>query len=247
MKPALLLALALAAPAIAGQHVVVIDPGHGGGSDSGSQAARTLSASNNATTPGGLHEKDLTLELSLEISKQIGALASAHRGTRIDCVMTRSDDSNPDFAKRAALCAAGKNPPAAIFSIHFNASEKHDALGSLTVVHNKGVNTNYQRDQAFAIGLTRAAHDAVAGFLPASKARDPISDAHLHNGAGSNFFYQLDLRPALKTVPKCFLEVEFIDRRDVEQKLLQQRKEAFPAIARGIASYLYDYCGQLDQ
>ena len=61
MKPVLLLALALVAPAIAGQHVVVIDPGHGGGADSGSQAARTLSASNNATTPGGLREKDLTL------------------------------------------------------------------------------------------------------------------------------------------------------------------------------------------
>ena len=247
MKPALLFALALGASAIAGQHVVVIDPGHGGGGDSGSQSARTLSASNNATSPGGLHEKDLTLELSLEIRKQLEALAPAHRATRIDCVMTRGNDSNPDFAKRAALCAAGKNPPAAIFSIHFNASEKHDALGSLTVVHNKGVNPNYQRDQAFAIGLTRATHTAVAGFLPASKARDPISDAHLHRGAGSNFFYQLGLHPALKEVPKCFLEVEFIDRRDVEQKLLQHRKEAFPAIARAIASYLYEYCGQLGQ
>ncbi|MEI6656231.1 MAG: hypothetical protein WCP45_15825, partial [Verrucomicrobiota bacterium] len=147
----------------------------------------------------------------------------------------------------AALCAAGKKPPAAIFSIHFNASEKHDALGSLTVVRHKNVNTNYQRDQAFAIGLTRATHAAVAKFLPASKARDPISDAHLHNGAGSNFFYQLGLHPALREVPRCFLEVEFIDRRDVEQKLLQHRKEAFPAIARAIAAYLYEYCGQLGQ
>ena len=74
MKLALLLVLALGASSYAGQHVVVIDPGHGGGGDSGSQSARTLSASNNATSPGGLHEKDLTLELSLEIRRQLDAL-----------------------------------------------------------------------------------------------------------------------------------------------------------------------------
>ncbi len=247
MRVVLLLVLALGAPANAEHHIVVIDPGHGGGGDSGSQSARTLSASNNATSPGGLHEKDLTLELSLEIRKQLEAQAPAHSDTRIDCVMTRSNDSNPDFAKRAAVCAVGKNSPAAIFSIHFNASEKHDALGSLTVIQHKEASTNYQRDQVFAIGLTRATHAAVAGFLPTSKARDPISDAQLHNGAGSNFFYQLGLHPTLRQVPKCFLEVEFMDRRDVEQKLLQHHKEAFPAIARAIAAYLYEYCGKLDQ
>ena len=247
MKPAIPLVLALALPAIAGEHVVVIDPGHGGSGDSGSQAARTLSASNNATTPGGLREKDLTLELSLEIKKQLQEQAAAHRATRITCVLTRSDDSNPDFAKRAALCAAGKSPPAAIVSIHFNASENHAGIGTLTVVHGKSINPNYQRDQAFASGLTQATHDALVRIVPASKARESISDAHLHNGAGSNFFYQLGLHPALKTVPKCFLEVEFIDRRDVEQKLLQNRRETFPAIARAIAAYLYDYCGRLPE
>jgi hypothetical protein len=143
-------------------------------------------------------------------------------------------------------CWAGSNRlPAAIFSIHFNASSKHDSLGSVTVVHHQNVNSNYQRDQAFAIGLTKATHTAVVGFLPASTARDPISDAHLHNGAGSNFFHQIGLHPALKAVPKCFLEVEFIDRREVERKLLQNRQEVFPVIARAIAAYLYDYCGHL--
>ena len=245
MKTILLVLLAACTPVIGGQHVVVIDPGHGGGGDSGTQSARTLSASNNATSPAGLREKDLTLELSLEIKKQVAELASTHPGTRIDCLLTRANDSNPDFAKRAAFCAAAKTRPTAIFSIHFNASSGHDALGSLTVVHNKKVNANYQIDQAFAIGLTKATNGAVAKYLPASKARDPISDAHLHNGAGSNFFYQLNLHPSLKQVPKCFLEVEFIDRKDVDQKLLQNRNAAFPAIARAIAAYLYEYCGRI--
>ena len=245
MKTSILLAaLALGLPAMAGEYRVVIDPGHGGGGDSGSQAARTLSASNNANSPGGLHEKDLTLELALEVRNQVAALAAAHRGTRIDCVMTRTTDSNPDFGKRADLCAAGKNPPSAIFSIHFNASENHGALGSLAVVQQKSANPNFDKDQSFATGLTRAAHAGVATYLPASKTREPISDAHLHGGSGSNFFYQLNRRPTLRAVPKCFLEVEFIDRRDVDQKLLQHRKEAFPAIARAIAEYLYAYLGK---
>jgi len=238
----LLFAIVLGLPAFAGQHVVVIDAGHGGGGNSGSQAARTLSASNNATSPSGLLEKDLTLQLSLEIKKQLETLAPKYSGTRIDCVMTRIDDKNPDFSKRATICSTTKIPPSAIVSIHFNASDKHNALGTLAVVHNKNINQNYQRDLALAKGLIQATHTAVADYLPASKALSPISDAHLHNGAGSNFFYQLSQHPNLKQVPKCFLEIELMDRGDVDKNLLQARNETFPAIARKIASFLYDYC-----
>jgi N-acetylmuramoyl-L-alanine amidase len=232
----------LSLPVAAGRHLVVIDPGHGGRASSGTQAARTLSSSNNATSPGGLREKDLTLELSLEIKKQIAALAPKHRGTVIDCVLTRDDDSNPDFARRAAICAATKTPPSAIVSIHFNASDRHDCLGTLAVIRNQKINDNFLADRRFATGLIQATHGAVARYLPDSPARAPISDSHLHGGAGSNFFYQLALHPVLKTIPKCFLEVEFIDRRDVEEKLLQTRKQSFPAIARAVAEYLYQYC-----
>jgi N-acetylmuramoyl-L-alanine amidase len=45
--------------------VVVIDPGHGGNSPAGSNQDFTLSSPNNARTPSGLKEKDLTLELAL--------------------------------------------------------------------------------------------------------------------------------------------------------------------------------------
>ena len=244
MKRVLMWLLAGCGPAWAGPHWVVIDPGHGGQHDAGSQAGRTQSASNNATSPSGLLEKDLTLELSLEIKKQLEVLSSAHRGTRVECVLTRSGDSNPDFARRAAVCAATQPAPAAIVSIHFNASTRHDSLGTLAVIPHAGSNPNYQTDRAFALGLIQAAHGAVARFVAGSPAREPIPDNHLHRGSGSNFFYQLGLRPALGPVPKCFLEVEFMDRGDSDRALLQHRKEAFPAIARAIAGYLYDYCGR---
>jgi N-acetylmuramoyl-L-alanine amidase len=230
--------LAFASFLRADQHVVIIDAGHGGSKDSGAQSSRTYSAANNATSPSGLREKDLTLELSLEIKKQLQALAKEMSGVRVDGIMTRVDDQNPDFGKRANICAATEITPTAIISIHFNASNRHDALGTLAVVHNKNVNQNHERDMEFAIGLTQAVHAATISFLPSSKPRAPISDAHLHNGAGSNFFFQLSRHPNLKTVPKCFLEVEFIDRTDVDQKLLQKRKETFPVIARAIAKFV---------
>jgi len=239
MNKALTILLAMCLPVIAGHHIVVIDPGHGGGGNSGSQSARTLSASNNAKSPGGLLEKDLTLELCLEIKKQVMALAPEHPGTRIDCVLTRIEDRNPDFAKRALICAGSNVPPSAIFSVHFNASTGHNTLGTLAVVHNRKANKNFEKDQIFAKGLVEATHAGVSQFVRASKARNPISDSHLHNGAGSNFFHQLELHPTIKEVPKCFLEVEFMDREDVEKQLFTNRKQAFPIIARSIASYLY--------
>ena len=244
MNRVLLLLLLSGAPwfAWAGESIVVIDPGHGGHKDSGTQEARTLSASNNAKSPGGLLEKDLTLALSLEIKKQIATLASAHPDTKIECVMTRTDDSNPDFAARAATCAKGQVPPAVIFSIHFNASEDHHALGTLAVVHGAKLNKNYDADQSFALGLINAANQGVREFVSNSKPLSLISDGHLHQGAGSNFFHQLALIPSLKGVPKCFLEVEFMDRSDVDEKLLKVREKAFPVIARHIADYLYSYC-----
>jgi len=243
MKPALLILLAGWLPAWGGSYLVVIDPGHGGNHDAGSQAGRTLSGSNNATTPAGLQEKDLTLELSLEIRKQLAALASAHRGTRIDCVLTRTGDSNPDFAQRAAICAAAKPAPAAIVSIHFNASTRHDCLGTLALIPHQSTNPNYQADRTLATGLIQATHGAVVRFVAGSLAREPIPDNHLHVGSGANFFYQLSRHPSLKGVPKCLLEVEFIDRGEVDRQLLQHRRETFPVLARAIAAYLYETCG----
>ncbi|BCU79011.1 N-acetylmuramoyl-L-alanine amidase [Luteolibacter sp. LG18] len=231
MKRLLLLAALACSTAFAGEKIIVIDPGHGGPADSGSQKERTLSSSNNATSPGKLLEKNLTLELSLEVAKQ---LAAHHSGLKP--VLTRTQDENPDFAKRAAFCAAAK--PVAIFSIHFNASDNHAGLGTTAVVAAKGGNPNYSDDEAFAKGLIAAAHRVVVKFVPNSTALAVIPDSHLHGGAGSNFFHQLAKYPELRAVPKCFLEVEFIDRKDVETELLAKRGEAFPQIARAIADYL---------
>ncbi|MFD0894694.1 N-acetylmuramoyl-L-alanine amidase [Luteolibacter ambystomatis] len=232
MRLAALLAILATLTVSAAEKVIVIDPGHGGSTDAGSQKERTLSSSNNATSPSKLLEKDLTLELSLEVAKQL----SARPHTALKPVLTRTKDENPDFARRAAFCAAAK--PVAIFSIHFNASDNHAALGTTAVVAAKATNPNYAADEAFAKELIQAAHGAVVKFVPRSTPLAVIPDSHLHGGAGSNFFYQLARHPELNNVPKCFLEIEFIDRKDVDTNLLAKRREAFPAIAKAIADYL---------
>ncbi len=216
--------------------LIMIDPGHGGSAVAGSLEQRSNSSPNNATSPKGLLEKDLTLELSLLVKEAILAEAT-RQGRFLGVWLTREDDRNIDFIERAKKC----NQPntACVVSIHFNAGGGGSASGTLAVVAAKEKNPDHAVDEAFAKGLVSACHAAVREFVPASKDRGTISDSHLHGGLGSNFFFQLQRQPHLKGVPKCFLEVEFIDNPTVEAQMLTGDREAkFRKIAAAIASYL---------
>lgn len=219
---------ALGLSAYASQRTIVIDPGHGGTRASGSDKERTLSSPNNAKTPSGILEKDLTLELSREIGRCL-----ERKGFR--AVLTRIDDTNPDFAKRAEIASAAN--PSAVVSIHFNASKDHSALGTLAMVSASERNPRYEADLEFSEGLSKAVSAVVSLFVASSKPRSVMDDGHLHGGLGSNFFYQMAKHNNLDTVPKCFLEVEFIDRADVDGTLVAQRRAAFPKIAEAAADF----------
>lgn len=221
--------------------VILIDPGHGGSVEAGSLKERSNSSPNNATTPGGLKEKDLTLEFSFMLKEEILA-ESTRRGSRVGVLMTRTTDINIDFIERAAIC--NRPDTACVVSIHFNAGGG-GALGSLALVAAGNRNPGYQLDRQFAEGLAAACSAGVKPLLPESKSRGVITDGHLHGGLGSNFFFQLVRQPHLKDVPKCFLEVEFIDNTEVEKALLSGNRAAkFRAVAKPIASYLLDYVGK---
>lgn len=217
--------------------LIMIDPGHGGSAVAGSLDKRSNSSPNNAASPDGLLEKNLTLELSLLVKQEIIAEANRH-GRSLGVWLTREDDRNLDFIERAKMC----NQPntACVVSIHFNAGNGA-ASGTLAVVAAKEKNPNHAVDDAFARGLVTACHEAVREFVPDSKDRGTISDSHLHGGLGSNFFFQLQRQPHLKSIPKCFLEVEFIDNPAVEKQLLgDDRAAKFQKIAAAIAKYLID-------
>jgi N-acetylmuramoyl-L-alanine amidase len=80
-----------AAPEIPGERVpvVVLDPGHGG-SDQGAQG------------PGGLQEKEITLQLATEAARLIEQLLG------LRTVLTRTDDSALPLEKRAAVANQAK-------------------------------------------------------------------------------------------------------------------------------------------
>lgn len=218
--------------------VIVIDPGHGGASVAGSLKERTSSSPNNAKTPGGILEKEITLEFSLILREVI--LEEARRtGPPVGVLLTREKDRNLNFAERAAI--AHRSDTACIVSIHFNAGGGKNALGSLALIGARSRNPNYERDYEFGKRLAEASSRGVQQFLPTSKSRGVITDGHLHGGLGSNFFFQLARYPQLRKVPKCFLEIEFIDNPAVEKAILgKARKDKFRIIAKEIAISLLE-------
>lgn len=113
----------------AGELTVIIDPGHGGTNVTGTHLLKSNSSPNNATSPSGLREKDLTLELSREIQRAFESERVSNHTPKIRCILTRTNDWNPDFAQRAKVAADSRNP-GALVSIHFNTFRHGAALGT---------------------------------------------------------------------------------------------------------------------
>jgi len=216
--------------------VIVIDPGHGGSSVAGTLKERSNSSPNNARSPSGIYEKDLTLEFSKILHAEILALAQKQRQP-VGVLLTRTDDRNLNFAERARIC--DRPDTRCIVSIHFNASKNHDARAILSLISAEKRNPNFENDQRFGMGLAEACANGIRPFLPGAKNRGIISDGHLHGGLGSNFFFQLKTKKRLAKVPKAFLEVEFMDNPVVEKALFTgDREMKFRAIAASIAEFL---------
>jgi phospholipase C len=100
--------------------VIVVDPGHGGTEPTGE------SSPNNATSPSGLLEKQLTLA----VARHAAAALSAHGH---DVRLTRADDSNLGLAERARV--ARDAAADAFVSIHFNGFADPTVQGTETWVH----------------------------------------------------------------------------------------------------------------
>lgn len=229
-----LLVIVFTASTRAEERIIVIDAGHGGSKPSGTQEARSLSSPNNAVSPGGLKEKDLTLELAQKVIMLINASPDAKKAG-LRAVPTRTTDVNPDFSQRAKIAA--DNKAEWFLSIHFNAVPKgaKKASGTLGIAQLKAKNPHYKEDAEFAAALTAATNKTIRQWLPNSKALSVGDDHELHGGQGSNLFFQL--RSQLKSpVTACFLEVEFMDNPAVEKALFtKNRATAFDAIAGAVA------------
>jgi N-acetylmuramoyl-L-alanine amidase len=93
-----------------GIHMIVIDPGHGG-------------AESGAVGPGGVMEKDLTLEFARELAGKLGRLG-------VQTLLTRNEDATVPHDARPAL--ANQNKADLFISIHLNSSLGAGAHGTET-------------------------------------------------------------------------------------------------------------------
>ena len=195
--------------------VVVIDPGHGGTMEIGGSSA------NNATSPSGVLEKNITLRMAFLIREELLA-AAKKAGHTIKVVLTRETDKNLGLADRAAVAKANK---ANVFlSIHCNASVAHNARGVETLIHPqlKG-NTNHADDKKFAQMIQTAVFNTIKKYDVNTRDRQ-VKDQSL------GVLRDEHLGPNVRA---CLLELEFIDVKAVDELLNIGAKS--PEVRRDIA------------
>ena len=205
---------------------VVIDPGHGGSLETGGSSA------NNATTPSGILEKNMTLRLGLLVRDALKDAAVAG-GHTIKVVMTRVTDKNLGLTQRANV--AKTNNAKLFLSIHFNASNAHNARGVETLVRPKSAgNTNHADDTSFAKKIQAGVLGALRAHDPSTKDRkvkDQVLGVLKDSALGSG-------------VRACLVEVEFIDTVAVDKLLnlnpnaAQVREDIAAAIAKACVKEL---------
>lgn len=205
---------------------VVIDPGHGGSLETGGSSA------NNATTPSGILEKNMTLRFGLLVRDAIKAAATAG-GHNIKVVMTRETDKNLGLSARANVAKA--NDADLFLSIHHNASNAHNARGVETLVRPKSAgNTNHADDTSFAKKIQ-------AGVLGAIKAHDPTTK---DRGVKDQVLGVLKDSQLGNGVRACLVEIEFIDTKAVDELLnlnanaAEVREDIAEAIAKACVAEL---------
>jgi N-acetylmuramoyl-L-alanine amidase len=188
------------------------------------------SSPNNAVTPSGILEKNMTLRLGFLVRDAIKE-AAAIGNHAVTIVMTREGDDNVGLAARARLA---RDKKADLFlSIHFNASNKHNARGVETLIRPTSAgNPNHKADQAFAQRIQTAVFNAVKSHDPDTRDRK-VKDQVL------GVLKRSDLGNKAKG---CLVELEFIDRKDVDQllNLNPNAPQVRTDIAKAIAGAIID-------
>lgn len=180
---------------------IVIDPGHGGNAEVGG------SSHNNARSPSGVLEKNLTLRMAFLVRDALRQAAGIG-GHNIKIILTRETDKNLGLADRARV--ARSNNADLFLCIHFNASDSHRARGPETLVDRKNrPNNNHAADVAFAEKVQAAVFNAIKAHDPKTKDRGVkdqglmvLNDLHLGSDARG-----------------CLCEVEFLDHPAVDELL----------------------------
>lgn len=193
-------------PVVAGSpKIIVIDPGHGGTVMIGG------SSPNNASSPSGEKEKNWTLDVGKRTQAAVLTKAAA-TGKNVNVFLTRSTDENKGLSVRANVA---KSKGANLFlSIHFNASDNHNARGIETLISQSNVNKT--EDRAFAQKIQSAVLGALNKIEPATKTMPNYDRGVKEQSLGVLNDVALGNTMTSHPCRACLVEVEFMDRQAVE-------------------------------
>lgn len=232
-----------------GIHTIVIDPGHGG-------------AESGAVGPGGVMEKDLTLEFSRELAGKLGRLG-------VQTLLTRNEDATVPHDARPAL--ANQNKADLFISIHLNSSLGAGAHGTETYfLSPQATDARAARAAAAENATPPAAGSTATGAGAAAEQQDvdlilwDLAQSHhlsesqrLANLIQGEFNTALQLKDrgvkqapfrVLKgaTMPAVLVELGFISNPEEEKKLQDPayRDQLLDALVTAIARYRSSIEGQ---
>jgi N-acetylmuramoyl-L-alanine amidase len=194
--------------------IVVIDPGHGGLGKIGG------SSGNNATSPSGLLEKDLTLAVARHAEAALGAVGH-------DVRLTRTTDVNLSLVDRAAVAKAAR---ADVFvSIHFNGFGDTNVQGTETWVHQNGST----RSVDLAGCIQRAALQATR---------------HKDRGVRRKVLGVIDPGNHAQGTAACLAELSFITTSAEDERLRDPEylKALGDAVAKGVQEFVGPEAVHLD-
>ncbi|MCP3978259.1 MAG: N-acetylmuramoyl-L-alanine amidase [bacterium] len=224
--------------------IVVIDPGHGGMEEG-------------AIGPGGLIEKNVTLDLARRLKRLLES------GSSIDVVLTRDDDRLVGLDERTAI--ANHNRAALFLSIHLNASRRRNATGAetyylstdatddeartLAALENRA--SGVEKGQFIAHGGTQKQLDLVLWDLAQNQhlaqssllAESVQRQLNALAGTRDRGVRQAPFRVLMgATMPAVLIEVAFVSNPDEERQL---RSRAFrDKTVRAIGSAVIEFLGR---
>jgi N-acetylmuramoyl-L-alanine amidase len=162
------------------------------------------SSPNNARSPSGVLEKDLTLDMARRIRDAI-----VERATAVQVELTRSTDVNLGLADRARLAA--RTEADVFLSLHFNGFNGV-VRGTESHVRPKASgNVNLAEDRRFAERVLQSAHGALRELDPNAKNRGVFEKSL---GVLRDDF--LGNTPSRQPCRACLLELEFLDVPEVD-------------------------------
>ena len=229
------------------QRIIVIDPGHGG-------------IENGAIGPGGLQEK----EVSLDLAKRLRELLQSD--SSLSVVLTREDDRLVGLDERTAI--ANYNRAVLFLSIHVNASARTGASGAETYFLASDSTDNEARtlaaleNGASGVGddtfITRDGQQrnlelvlwdlAQNQYMAESSVLAENLQIQLNRATGTRDrgVRQAPFRVLMgATMPAVLVEVGFISNPDEEEKLRSPGHR--DKIAQALAGAVREFLGDLDQ